>query len=188
MLKYVEEFQKYVAIAGFRNVEVTDAKRFLKLINEGKQPDIQVQLFDAECVATWQHLYYAVLNALTAFKNGVNISKTLAMETMVYASAQGQIRKVADLVGIRCGSVEIAIVAIGERYELLESALQRIPRLINAKRDDTALELTGEKISNIRRLFQISDVELETIMNRRSLKEAIVDLIIERMALLQIER
>ncbi|MDH5793660.1 MAG: KEOPS complex subunit Cgi121, partial [Candidatus Bathyarchaeota archaeon] len=88
MLKYIEEFGKYAAITGFRNVQIKDTEEFLKKICKKKGSNVETQFFDAKYVATWQHLYFAVLNALTAFKNKGNISKSVTMETLLYASAQ----------------------------------------------------------------------------------------------------
>ena len=78
MLRYFEEFGEYVEITGFSNVKIEDAEGFLKSTRRGQQ-GTAVQFFNAELVATWQHLYFAVLNALLAFKNERNISKSVAM-------------------------------------------------------------------------------------------------------------
>ena len=79
MLKYFEEFGEYVEITGFSNVEIEDAEGFLKATRM-EQQGTAVQFFNAEFVATWQHLYFAALNALTAFRSKRNISKNIAME------------------------------------------------------------------------------------------------------------
>jgi len=93
LLKYIEETGKYVEIMGFRNLIIGDAEEFLKAVRKKKQQRVWVQFFNAELVATWQHLHFAVLNALLAFKNKRNISKSVMMEAMLYASAQRQIRR-----------------------------------------------------------------------------------------------
>jgi hypothetical protein len=46
------------------------------------------------------------------------------------------------------------------------------------------LELSEEKVRRIRSAFNISETELESVIGRGGLKKAIVDLVIERMALL----
>ena len=114
MLKYIEEFGKYAAITGFRNVKIRDTEEFLKKIRKRKGSNVEIQFFDAKFVVTWQHLYFAVLNALTAFKNKGNISKSIAMETMLSASTQRQIRKAMELLGIKSETSEIAVLIIGE--------------------------------------------------------------------------
>ena len=188
MLKHIEEFGKYVAITGFRNAKIKDIEGFLKKIGKEKQPSIEIQFFDAQLVATWQHLYFAALNALTAFANGDNISKSLAMETMLYASAQRQIRKATELVGIKHDSSNIATLVIDEKPETAESALSMISKHLGAKRDDNVLGLSEEKMATIQKKFGISDLELETVTKKDSLEKALTNLVIEHMALLAIQR
>jgi KEOPS complex subunit Cgi121 len=184
LLKQIEEFGKHVAIAGFRNVRIKDIEEFFKMTRKERSSSVEIQFFDAKFVATWQHLYFAALNALTAFKNRENISESLAMESLLYASAQRQIRKAMELLGIKPNSSEIAVLVIGERPELVRSALSLVSKQVKAKRDDTILGLSEEKVAGIRKIFVISDVELETVMKKDYLEKALTDLVIERMALL----
>lgn len=184
MLKYIEEFKKYVLIAGLKNVEIENPENFLKKINEEKMPSVEVQFFDANRIATWQHLYFAVLNALTAFKNERNISKSMAMEMLLYASAQRQIKRALENLGIKPKTSNAALVIFGDRDMTVKSTLKLILQKAKAKRDDTVLEVTNEKIGEIRKVFGISDLELETIMKKDNLKMALVDIVLERMALL----
>jgi tRNA threonylcarbamoyladenosine modification (KEOPS) complex Cgi121 subunit len=185
---YIEEFRKYAIITGFRGVKIRNKDDFLKKMRKGKQSDVETQFFNARSVATWQHLYFALLNALTAFKNGQNISKSLVMETMIYASAQRQIRKAVEFIGIDTDTSEIALLMVGDHSETLKSALSMISMNINRKNSDAVLELSEEKKRIIREKFGISDLELKTIMKRNNLEEALTNLIIERMALLATQR
>jgi KEOPS complex subunit Cgi121 len=188
LLRLVEEFQKYVLITGFGGVKIENTEDFLKLINIAKSPNVEAQTFNAEGVATWQHLYFAALNALTAFKYKTNISKSLAMETMLYASAQRQIRKATSILGIKPSSRNIAMLMIGERPEDLKLAVSKISEQVNAERDEAVLELTDQKMARIQRIFGISNEELSTVMKGHKGKKALIDLVIERMALLATER
>jgi tRNA threonylcarbamoyladenosine modification (KEOPS) complex Cgi121 subunit len=124
------------------------------------------------------------LNALTAFKNSENISKSLAMETMLYASAQHQIRKATELVGIKHNSSEIAVLVIGETPETVESTLSMISRHVKAKRENAVLELSRAKASIIQKAFGISNIEIKAIIKKDFLQKALTDLVLERMALL----
>lgn len=184
MLKYIEEDGKYVETTGFRNVKIEDAEEFLKAIRKEKQQNTAVQFFNAELVATWQHLYFATLNALTAFRNKRNISKNVAMEIMLYASAQRQIRKAIALVGVKRDSANMAVVIIGENPDFVQTALNTVTKRIGAEPDETVLELSKGKMQSIRRAFDISERELETVMKKNNLEQALVNLVVERMALL----
>ena len=188
MLRRLEEFGKYVAIAGFRDAKIADVERLLDAVKRKVGLSVDFQFFNAKLVATWQHLYFASLNALTAFKNQENISKSLAVETMLYASAQRQIRKAMELIGIKKGLPEIAVLVIGEDAESVDSAISHIAELLDAKRDDSVLMLSEEKIRALRKAFEISDVEITAVMSKDNLEKAILDIIIERMALLSTRR
>jgi tRNA threonylcarbamoyladenosine modification (KEOPS) complex Cgi121 subunit len=104
VLKYFAEFAKYVKITGFRNVGIEDAEEFVRTVLKETPHDVWVQFFDADLVASWQHLYFAVLNALLAFRGERNISRSVAMEAMLYASAQRQIRKAIQRIGVKRAS------------------------------------------------------------------------------------
>jgi KEOPS complex subunit Cgi121 len=184
LLNFIEEFGKYVAVAGFKEIEIEDIGNFLATIRKEKPPDTHIQFFDANLVATWQHLYYAALNALTAFKNNDNISETVAMEAMLYASAQRQISKAIELLGIKLDSSDIAALVITEKPDSAQSALSNILRQTKSERDDAILAWSKKKIIAIRRVFGISDVELQTVMKRGGVRKALMNLVIERMALL----
>lgn len=185
MLKSIPEFGKYVAIAGFRNAQITDTERLLKETNGKKGLEIEVQLFDASLVTTWEHLYFAALDSLTAFRNRENISRSLAMETMLYASAQRQIRKATELAGIKPATTEMALLIIGDSKKKVERTLAAIERSIKAQRDDSVLEISDGKIRKIKKAFGITGLEIEAAKSRnREIAEALVSLVVERSALL----
>ena len=184
MLKYIEEDGKYVEITGYRNVKIANAEEFLKAMREETQQSVCVQFFDADLVATWQHLYFAVLNALLAFRNERNISKSVAMETMLYASAERQIRKAIELLGVKRDSANVAVVIISENPDSVKSVLSAVSKSISAKPDETVLELLKGKAQSIRKAFGVTDKELEAVMEKNDAEQALVNLVIERMALL----
>lgn len=188
MLKQIPEFKKYIIITGFKDARIGDAEEFLKIINKEKPSSVEIQFFDAKLVATWQHLYFATLNALTAFKNKMNISKSLAMETLLYASAQRQIRKAMKILGIKADTSEMAVLIIGEKPEVVKSALQMVSKHVNAKENKLVLGLSKKKNELIRKTFGISELELKTAMKKDDREDALTCLVIEMMALLATQR
>ena len=184
MLKYIQEFRKYCEIVGFKNVKIENTEGFLGLINKEKPVTVEIEFFDADFIATWQHVYFALLNALAAFKNRRNISNSLAMETLLYASARKQIRKATQLVGVKRGSLNMAVLIVGGKPDAVKSALAKISRCVDGQRDDSILGFSIEKIERIKKIFEISRAEIETVMERQDVGKAIVDLVIERVALL----
>jgi len=103
---------------------------------------------------------------------------------MLYASAQRQISKAMELLGIKPHSSEIAVLIIGEKPETVRSALAMVSKHVNSDPDDTVLELSNEKATSIQKIFEISSVELKTVIKKDDSERALTDLVIERMALL----
>jgi tRNA threonylcarbamoyladenosine modification (KEOPS) complex Cgi121 subunit len=184
MLKHLAEEARYVAITGFRGAIVEKPDELLKTIRGGKQANVSVQFFIADVIATWEHLYFAVLDALMAFRTKRNISNSLAVEVMLYASAQRQIKKAIDLVGVTAGCADIAVVVVGESQAVVESALAAISRHFGTEPNEHVLDLTPAKTQNIRKVFAISENELAVVTKQGNAERALVDLVIERMALL----
>jgi tRNA threonylcarbamoyladenosine modification (KEOPS) complex Cgi121 subunit len=106
------------------------------------------------------------------------------METLLYASAERQIAKATERMGIKPSTSDIAVLIAGKEPRQIESALQTISKSIRAQHDEEVLELSDPKKEMIRRAFNISQPELETVMRRGNLDKALIDVVIERMALL----
>jgi len=93
MLYNLKEYGEFAEITGYATVTFAKAEKFLKTNRKETEQEVDLQFFDADLIATQDHLYFAVINALQAFKNKTNISKSVAMETILYASGQRQIKK-----------------------------------------------------------------------------------------------
>ena len=96
--------------------------------------DCEVQFFDAALVATWEHLYFAVLNAVMNLKSTRGISKSIAVESVLYASAQRQIQKAIDFIGLKPDSENAAVVVICENAESSRLGLELPPSLLGQSR------------------------------------------------------
>jgi KEOPS complex subunit Cgi121 len=172
-----------ITVIGFRNVQINNINSFLEQFR--KEDGASLQFFDAERVAGPQHLYFAAVNALNAFKKGSNVSKSLAVEALLYASAQRQITKAVKMLGIKQDSSKVAVLIIAKNKRENDAYTSLVTKVIHSERDDSVLELTDKKIMTIKELFSISDVEFEAKLKREGLeKEALTDLVIERTALL----
>jgi hypothetical protein len=69
----------------------------------------------------------------------------------------------------------------------VETALSIVSKHVEAERDENILEVTDAKAKKIQEAFEISDLEIETVAKEGDLKRALVDLVIERMALLSVQ-
>ena len=184
MLKHLADERLFVEITGFKNVEADKPDQLLKALRGGIQTKVVAQFFNANIVATWRHLYFAVLDALMAFKTKRNISRNLAVEVMLYASAQRQIKKAIDIIGVKNGCSDIAVVVIGGSRGAVESVVTSISGHFHREPDDPVLDLSPSKTQAIRQVFRITEAELNVVAKQNDMERALVDLVVERMALL----
>jgi tRNA threonylcarbamoyladenosine modification (KEOPS) complex Cgi121 subunit len=184
MLHYLEEFSVYCEITGFKGVRFSDAEGFLKESRKKTRSNVEMQLFDANVIASYRHLYFAVLNALQAFRNKTNISKSLAVETMLYASAQRQIQKAIKRCGIKPQTANMATTIIGEKPGEIRTLLREISLCVGTEPDETVLEMTEVKLKKIKGVFQIKAEEIKSVMRDECQTDAVVNLVVERVALL----
>ncbi|HDM88625.1 hypothetical protein DRO64_05050 [Candidatus Bathyarchaeota archaeon] len=172
----------HVIFMGFKNVKISNLNSFLDEIKDAAS-DCQVQVFDADRIAGFDHLYFSVLNALNSFESGNRISESPAMEIMLYASGQHQIRKAIDMLGVKPDSSRMIVVLLAKNKEEGIQAASRISESDRGEPDDGVIELTDEKFELIKALFRVSDEEIEAAF-RGSEKKALTSILIERSALL----
>lgn len=183
MTKQLEVSGKYLVIAGFKGARIRDVHVLFENLHD-RIASGHVQLFDANLVASWEHLYYAALNALRAFETDLSISKEPAIETLLYASGQHQIRKAVELLGVKPGSSNVAVLIIAETSAEANEALIIISDLLQGTICDEVLRLTDEKNEAVKELFGISHLELEAASREDTREKTLVNLVIEHVALL----
>ena len=183
MLQYLKDYGKYVEITGYKGIAFDNAEIFLKANRKQTRQNMDFQFFDAELIATQEHLYFAVLNALQAFKDKTNISKSIAMETILYASAQRQIKKAINRAGIKPQIQNMALVIVGDDPKQIETTLEAVTKSLGSEPDESVLDLTKNKEVKIKEAFEITDEEIKVLENGNQ-KKAITNLVIERVALL----
>nr|ADQ54388.1 DUF509 domain protein [uncultured marine crenarchaeote E37-7F] len=128
-----------------------------------------IQIFNADYIAGKKHLFFATINALKAFEQGRNISNNLEMETLLYASGQRQIEKAIKLIGFMPTSNQLAILMITSSQKEAEEAENKIDKFIPGIRDNSVLEILKEsKADELKKIFTISKLELETMAENKS--------------------
>ncbi|RLI11464.1 hypothetical protein DRO35_04975 [Candidatus Bathyarchaeota archaeon] len=171
----------HVIFAGFRNVKVSDPKVLLDRIRETSTAHIQI--FDADMIAGFDHIYFSVLNALRAFNSGKRISENLAVEILLYASGQHQIRKAIEMLGVKPSSTRILVVVLSKIRDNALQAMLRFSEIVEGDKSDDVVKITDEKFEALKEAFEISDAELDAAL-RKSRREALTSVLIERTALL----
>lgn len=171
-------------VQGFTDVRVNDVTTFMERVRTAVTP-VTVQFFDADRVAGSMHLTYALLNALQAFNQRRNFSKSLEVEVLLYASGQRQIGKAIEMLGLRRDTTTLALLLLGSSAKAINEAEAQLVDLVPGKRDDRVLALDREpKCSGLKTLFGVTDLELAALPPRLNRRQALAWLIVERGAIL----
>ena len=173
-----------VSVGGFSGVSVDNVDGFISLIRETLL-SVRFQVFDADRVAGWRHLYFAAVNAVGAFEGGRGISRSLEVEALLYASCRDQISQAFEVVGVSERTANVALLVFAESHLEAEGAFTRVSGIIGAP-DDSVLEVSGAKRVELKSVFGVSDTELGAV--RGPAEEALTKLIVERGALLPLRR
>jgi len=183
ILRELEGLGYHVCIGGFRTEPVADVDELIELLSAEASPHT-FQVFDADRVAGWRHLFFAALNAVKAFRDGYNVSQSLGIEVLVYASCQRQIREAFRIVGVRLGCSRIAFIILSDSAQECVAAYRRCSQLLGVE-DDSVLEVSGEKLEVIKEVYGVTPQEMES-RGGEAPGEAVSWLIVERMALLSV--
>lgn len=166
-------FPKNVKIMGLRG-SVDSAGEFMDSANDYfGDKEVLFQFFDADFVLGEEHILSAIDHARRAFETKKNISKSMAMEILVYVSGEPQIANALGKVGIKDGCKRIALVA-DEDLDVMGFISH-----LNFNSDDDVLKCTKAKLEN----FGIGEQEISAVE-----KDKIKDLILERVAMVDVRK
>jgi len=162
---------------------IQDVDSFLSQITKlSKNYEVIIQAFNAELIYGKNHLISAVHHAQRAFEQANNSTNTLAMEILLYAAGERQIKKAIEKLGVKKGKISIAFVVMKKiqnikNENISSSIVDKILQTFHLSRDDKILE--GD-IDTLRR-FGITQNELSTL-----LEELYGDIILEKVAMVDI--
>lgn len=185
MILDLSDYGKFLTVSAFRTPQEMDPTRLLKELR-ARLPSAELQFFDCDHVAGIEHLEMAAINALHAFRNGINVSRSLSMETLLCASAQRQIDVAIQMLGVNSNSQCVGLVAFSETEDAAESLERKIAAAIAINLDTSLLEeWSDEKAAGIRDMYGIKDAELKALtLPGLEMKAAISKAVVERVALL----
>ena len=182
----IEEYGKHYLITGLRDSKKVDLESLTGILREKRGSVVQV--FNADLIAGWEHLFFAALNALKAFESKRNISKSLAMEILLYASMQRQISNALKLIGVKPDLSRVAVIVLSDSKSEIQERLEEVEAFFGGVVDDEVLSVDQRKLNLIKTTFGITDEELKAVGQARTPEEAIKYIVIEYMALLYLQK
>ena len=186
MIKLLE-FNQFLTVLGYKEVKILSVKNFLNKVRK-KTNNIPLQIFDANCIAGEKHVLFATLNALNAFKQKRNVSKSIEVEILIYASGQRQIAKAIEMIGLKEETSEIAVAFITIKEDDIQKIQDDVSAIVSGRRDDRIIGFQKHKPKKIIEVYNITNLDRNGLLNTTtSFWDALVANIIEKTAMLAIK-
>ena len=155
-------------ILGFKG-NIASVGDTLNYINSIKKDSEVVQLLNADAVAGRRHVEHGVNQAFLAFERGENLANDLSVEICLRCSAQRQISKAFNLLGLKEGQMNLCAILIDcDDYTSQLSSQFTL--------DDSVLLPDSDKLKEI---YDISGDELDIV--------DVEDILIDRISRLVVD-
>jgi tRNA threonylcarbamoyladenosine modification (KEOPS) complex Cgi121 subunit len=176
---------KVVGIAELRNSNNLKQKELIQLATSMSSDSLTVQLLNGLLIANEIHLLSAAQNAIRAQQGDYMISRSLDVEIIVFASAQRQIGRALEALGVHDGLNEIALVVIGTDNSSVEHSIKDLVDTIGTE-TVPSFSATNERMERVKKHFQIGDREINAISDSETLEsrlDALARCIVSRVSL-----
>jgi KEOPS complex subunit Cgi121 len=159
---------------------IDDMSAFLLRLKEiSLKFDTHIICFNADMLAGRKHAESAALHAIRSFREGHAISNTLEMEALLYAAGSRQC-SIAVSFGLRAGENRLWVCC----YPSGEETWETLSTVLNVQEEDFRDCIDQQKQERLMQIFGITPEELASLGNT----ERIADLVLERVALLDVLR
>ncbi|TFF86088.1 MAG: hypothetical protein EU551_02620 [Promethearchaeota archaeon] len=192
--KIVESDQEYkfVGISAIKVSKMDSVQEIIDFINEfSKKNNIEIQLLNADMVASWEHLFFSAINALKSFAGKYNIANILGIELLLYISGNRQINEALNKFGLDKGINNIAVVTFFNEEEKAEKLIKDICDFLDGSENLTLLDLNQKKFAELIKIFEVQPEEL-TNLTLNNIKEekfdTLIKIIIDRGAMVSLEK
>jgi tRNA threonylcarbamoyladenosine modification (KEOPS) complex Cgi121 subunit len=159
----------HICISEFNNSAHLDKDVLLDLARSTSELVLAVQFFNSAMIVNEIHLLSAAQNAFNAWKGDYMRSRSLDVEMVVYASAQHQIGRALELMGVTDKTASVAIVVLGEDKQKIKDCMSDFERTLGNE-IIPAFEMTAEKLETLMTVFRISDSEISLFLDHDDMK------------------
>ncbi|MGN0175661.1 MAG: KEOPS complex subunit Cgi121 [Methanobrevibacter sp.] len=160
-------YMNNIQILGFKGT-INSIGETLDYIDSIKEDGEIIQLLNADSIVSKNHIIHGVNQALLAFDRGENLANDLSVEIALRCSAQRQISKAFNILGLKEGEMNLCVILINSKDHFEELSKIFTP-------DDSVFDLDE---SNLIKIYKISDDEI--------INMSLEDIIIDRIAKLTV--
>jgi KEOPS complex subunit Cgi121 len=160
---------------------IDDVNNFIdKITVFSKKKDIVIQVFDADYIFGKNHIITSINHALRAIDRKKNTTNSVAMEILLYASGERQLKLAIPKMGIKYNTNKIAFILlnkINSDIKILNNLIDELLEFLSLTRCDDVLNGNEKTLKK----FGIDKNEIITITKNNYEK-----LVIEKVALVDI--
>lgn len=158
-----------VEIIGFKG-SIDSVSDLLSKISKFNQGNSIVQLLNADGICNKNHVYHSINQALLSFERGENLAKELSVEIILRCSAQRQISKAFELLGLKEGNMNLCGIFINCSNEIIDYLSSTF------EVDDDVLLANELKLKEI---YDISDNMLESMPMEKIILDKVTKLTVD---------
>lgn len=183
------DIEHVVGISEIHNSNNLTQDELIDLAKSMSDNSLTVQLMNGLLITDDSHLLSAAQNAVNALSGKYMLSRSLDVEIIVYASAQRQIGRALDELGVYDGLEHVAVVVIGKDQKSVEQSLEEIIRKMGTEFSNT-FEASKERFDRIKTHFKIDEKEIGTFTDsddELERQKALSRCIVSRVSLVAID-
>ncbi len=165
----------------------TDA--LVKLASEKDEGIYAIQFLDSSLIVSIGHLLSAAQNAVNAWKGDYMLTRGLDAEILVYASAQRQISRAIDNLGIRDGLQSIALVVVGGSKKDVRNMISKIVTNVGEE-VKTAFVPDRERLERIMHHYGVNEKEIKALTDSDEIDiwaEALSRCVVSRVSIVALD-
>lgn len=178
-----------VGVTEIQNVTGSTKDQLVELASDQIGDLLAIQFLDSSLIVDTNHLLSASQNALNAWNGDYAISRSLALEIVVYTSTQKQIGKALDLFGVKDKMNSIALVVVGATTEQVENGINDLVSRIGTEIKNP-FDTDDARLSRLMEYYGVTYTELETLTDSKmvnDLQEALSKCVASRVSLVAVE-
>jgi len=165
----------------------TDA--LVKLASEKGEGVYAIQFLDSSLIASIGHLLSAAQNAVNAWKGDYMLTRGLDAEILVYASAQRQISRAIENLGIRDGLQSIALVVVGGSKKDVRSVITKMITKVGEE-VKTAFVPDRERLERLMHHYGVDEKEVKALTDSDEIEiwaEALSRCVVSRVSIVALD-
>ena len=149
-----------IGISENKNSRGLDTDALLDLAKSLSNSVLAFQFFNSKMIIDELHLLSGAQNAVNALKGDYMISRSLDVEVILYASAQRQIGRALDIMGVTDQLPIVGIVCIDEDEKKVRNCLVDAAKEVGEE-ISPMFNPTSEKILALMEVFEITELEMK---------------------------